>query len=207
MQTFIVDYSLEENAKALDNKRLFKQLLEGYQILNSIVGDGTGWQNHPARLMWANNPISLFRYIKSIWVECQSRGIAKDSLLFQKSQDLISDYQIHHEGKIEVFPNWWGKLNIINSHKSRLICKGLIDAYCAAIKKHLKIKSMDKWLKERYGKTKNQLKFNDTFVLSDFIIENEIDNVPVNYYRQFNWEENNVDVHPKNDYVWPVSKE
>lgn len=193
MQTFLVTYDLEKNFSFLDNKRLFKQLLEAYQILNTIVSKKKAWSNHPAVKAWKETPCALFVYIHFNWIECQKRGIAKDGKLFNKSAELFDS--IVYEEK---HPIWWGREDIIASHKSRLLCKGMIDAYCAAIKKHFKIKNIDKWLKEKFGKTKNQMKYSDTFILSDFITENEVDNVPPNWYRQFGWTEN-----PENPYVWP----
>lgn len=101
-------------------------------------------------------------------------------------------------------PDWWGREDIINSHKSRLTCKGQIDAYCAAIKKGLKIKSIDKWLKEKYGKTKNQLKWADCLKLKEFIDENNLVTlIPVNHYNQFDWILD-VDIHPAKEYIWPT---
>jgi hypothetical protein len=206
MNTFLTSYNLEENAECLDPKRKFKQLLEGYQLLNSIVGNGKGWQNHPARLSWVKNPISLFRYIKSIWDECQSRGIAKNSQLYDKSLVLIDEYISANPNYIEIAPDWWGRLDIIKSHKARLYSKGEIDAYCAAIKKEFKIKSIDKWLKEKFKKTKNELRWADLTLLKDFIFDSgRIVDIKDNHYAQFGWQ-NEVDFNPGMEYVWPVSK-
>jgi hypothetical protein len=48
MQVFMSEYTFEESAKVLDNKRLVKQLLEGRQILAALAGQTKGWRSHPA---------------------------------------------------------------------------------------------------------------------------------------------------------------
>ena len=54
MQTFLPYPSKRESLDALDNKRLNKQILECYQILNILTGNSksNAWRNHPAVLMW-----------------------------------------------------------------------------------------------------------------------------------------------------------
>jgi len=51
MQTFLPHSTYAKCAQSLDNKRLNKQILEGYQILNvnSGMSKTGGWKNHPAR--------------------------------------------------------------------------------------------------------------------------------------------------------------
>jgi hypothetical protein len=45
MQTFLPFKDFDQSAKALDNKRLNKQILEGYQILKVLSNDDprAGW--------------------------------------------------------------------------------------------------------------------------------------------------------------------
>jgi hypothetical protein len=54
MQTFLPSANATIAASMLDSKRLNKQILECYQILNVLSGKskGGGWRNHPAVLMW-----------------------------------------------------------------------------------------------------------------------------------------------------------
>jgi hypothetical protein len=53
MQTFLPYSDYEASAQTLDNKRLNKQILEGYQILKVLSGASPSgaWRNHPAVLM------------------------------------------------------------------------------------------------------------------------------------------------------------
>ena len=201
MQTFLVCYDLEQNAKYLDSKRLFKQLLEGKQILDVVLNNKSGWSNHPAVLQWKGYPIILFRYIRAIWDECRNRGIAKDSLLYRQCNDLMVTYLTNNPKEEAKYPDWWGREDIISSHRSRLLCKGLIDSYCSAIKKALKIRSIDTWLKSKLNKTKNQLRYEDVAWLSNFYETLRIDTLKPNYYAKFNWKDE-----PSMPYIWPVSK-
>ena len=77
MQTFLPHSSYIESAQALDNKRLNKQILEGYQILNvnSGMSKTGGWKNHPAVLMWKGHEGSLLTYINEMIKEAKYRNI------------------------------------------------------------------------------------------------------------------------------------
>ena len=77
MQTFLPASNFAKCASLLDNKRLNKQILEGYQILNVNSGmSATGaWRNHPAVLMWKNHEGSLLDYITEMIKEAKRRGI------------------------------------------------------------------------------------------------------------------------------------
>ena len=84
MQTFLplatTDFSAI--AKTLDNKRLNKQALEGWQILMTLVeldpaGNHRipkGWVNHPAVKMWRGHETALLQYINAMVIEWKSRG-------------------------------------------------------------------------------------------------------------------------------------
>lgn len=80
MQTFLPSSNFIFAAKSLDSKRLNKQILEGYQILNVLSGQSpTGaWRNHPAVLMWKDHELSLLTYIKAMIAEAKRRGIKTD---------------------------------------------------------------------------------------------------------------------------------
>ncbi len=83
MQTFVpLTSSASDIAKVLDNKRLNKQALEGWQILMTLLEldpDGNhrkpkGWVNHPAVKMWRGHEMALFMYINAMVEEWKSRG-------------------------------------------------------------------------------------------------------------------------------------
>lgn len=81
MQTFLPAGSTIFSAQALDNKRLNKQILEGYQILNVLSGQSPtgGWRNHPAVLMWRGHEGALVEYIKDMITEAKHRGIKTEN--------------------------------------------------------------------------------------------------------------------------------
>lgn len=78
MQTFLPFDNNSKSAKALDNKRLNKQILEAYQILNTLSGQSMGWRNHPAVLMWKGHEYALFDYATTMVTEAKLRGIKTD---------------------------------------------------------------------------------------------------------------------------------
>lgn len=81
MQTFLPYTNFDKVAKVLDNKRLNKQILEGYQILNVLSNDDpkAGWRNHPAVKMWRGHEFGLLDYILSMVKEADQRGIKTEN--------------------------------------------------------------------------------------------------------------------------------
>lgn len=80
MQTFLPYKDFSKSAQALDSKRLNKQILEGYQILNVLSNPDprAGWRNHPAVKMWRNSEHTLLEYIMNMVAEADVRGIKTD---------------------------------------------------------------------------------------------------------------------------------
>jgi hypothetical protein len=84
MQTFVPIATTEfhEIAKVLDNKRLNKQALEGWQILMNLLEldpenkprTSKGWSNHPAVKMWRGSERALLLYILAMTDEWKLRG-------------------------------------------------------------------------------------------------------------------------------------
>ncbi len=83
MQTFLPYKSFYHTAQALDNKRLNKQILECYQILNVLSNDDprAGWRNHPAVKMWRGFEMVLFQYALVMVEEADKRGIKTENNL------------------------------------------------------------------------------------------------------------------------------
>jgi hypothetical protein len=88
MQTFLPYSDYEATAQTLDNKRLNKQILEGYQILKVLSGasESGAWRNHPAVLMWKNAEHELNGYIDHMVYEADWRGIKTDKNVFNLKQ-------------------------------------------------------------------------------------------------------------------------
>lgn len=191
MQTFLIG-TFKETAQKLDSKRLFKELLESKQILDVIVNNKKAWSNHPAVRQWKDYPSVLFDYIHEIYDECLARGIATKSNLFNQCRNLIEGKNWGND-----FPDWINRADILSSHRSRLRAKGFIDALCVDIKRDLSVKKLDDWLKARYGKTKNQMRYDDGLKLqSDFP---QVNFITPNFYAQYGWKD---DI--RADYIWPV---
>lgn len=122
MQTFLPSADYEYTAQTLDNRRLNKQILEGYQILNILSGNSpTGaWRNHPAVLMWKGAEHSLMEYIDHMVYEASWRGIKTD-----KNVSNLSILQSR-------FSDVWGKNKPVwqkPEHLSRLITSHKANLY------------------------------------------------------------------------------
>ena len=113
MQTFLPHPDLGLSAVCLDNKRLGKQRVEVYQILNALTGKSTGWVNHPATKMWRGYERALAVYGALCCIEWMTRGY-KDSL------KPIFD-AVPSNGR--VYPAWFGDDELHDSHKSNLLRK------------------------------------------------------------------------------------
>lgn len=82
MQTFLTSFSYKDTAKTLDNLRLNKQALEGWQILMNLLAldpagnhrEPKGWSNHPAVKMWRGHEMELAKYILAMVDEWITRG-------------------------------------------------------------------------------------------------------------------------------------
>jgi hypothetical protein len=81
MQTFLPYKDFTMCAQALDSKRLNKQILECYQILNVLSNDDprAGWRNHPAVKMWRGSEKILWGYAMAMLFEASSRGIKTEN--------------------------------------------------------------------------------------------------------------------------------
>lgn len=115
MQTFVpLTSSVQDIAKVLDNKRLNKQALEGWQILMTLLeldpqGDHRkprGWVNHPAVKMWRGHELALFMYVSAMVDEWKARGF--NSTIGQKAWSTISTAISKGliDGEKIIAPNW-----------------------------------------------------------------------------------------------------
>lgn len=110
MQTFLPYSSFKKSAQCLDYKRLGKQRVEAFQILNALAGKSKGWVNHPATLMWRGYEKALCLYHNVMIREWVDRGY----------RNSMSFYAI--AGKV-VMPWWLGFEALHASHRSKLLHK------------------------------------------------------------------------------------
>jgi hypothetical protein len=75
MQTFLpYGRDFAATARILDRQRLGKQRVECVQIANVLIGDKTGYANHPAVKMWRGHGVMLCHYGMIICEEWWNRG-------------------------------------------------------------------------------------------------------------------------------------
>ena len=112
MQTFLPYKSFKESFKVLDYRRLGKQRVEAYQILNVLLGrtKTKGWVNHPATKMWKGYENALKQYLN----ECIDHWIARGYNNNMKKEVI--------EGDI-VYPHWLGDDSFHSTHRSNLLRK------------------------------------------------------------------------------------
>ena len=115
VNTFLPSPSFIESAKLLDNKRLGKQRVEAWQILQALRGSTKGWVNHPATKMWRGYEKKLCEYGIAICKEWISRGY-QDSMLDR----FIAIYSELPDCED---PIWLGDPHIHESHQSNLVRK------------------------------------------------------------------------------------
>lgn len=125
MQTFLPSADASVSAVILDNKRLNKQILEGYQILNVLSGMSKtgGWKNHPAVLMWRGYERGLWEYIQAMIHEAKLRGIRTENN--EANLNKLKDQCWNTWGDNK--PLFWSDTNklmrIITTHKASLFDK------------------------------------------------------------------------------------
>ena len=112
MQTFLPYSSFIKTFKCLDYRRLGKQRVEAYQILNILLDrtDRKGWRNHPAVKMWKGYENALKQYHNECIKEWIYRGYNNN----MKYELILGNV---------VMPPWIGKKAFHQSHQSNLARK------------------------------------------------------------------------------------
>jgi hypothetical protein len=125
MQTFLPYKDFEKSAEVLDNKRLNKQILEGYQILKVLSSDDprAGWRNHPAVKMWRGHEKALLEYVMTCVAEANKRGIRTENNVANLNALMLDKIDLWGDG----FPKWYHDWNqshrIMATHKANLYRK------------------------------------------------------------------------------------
>ena len=113
MQTFLPYPDFKESVRVLDYRRLGKQRVETFQVLNILL-DRTptkGWRNHPVTLMWAGYEPALQLYQNYTIQEWVDRGY-KNTMQFEDINNLGI-----------IMPPWLGLEEFHKSHRSNLLRK------------------------------------------------------------------------------------
>jgi hypothetical protein len=135
MQTFVpVTESFDAVAKVLDNKRLNKQALEGWQILMNLLqldpqGEhrvSKGWSNHPAVKMWRGHEMALYLYIQAMVTEWKRRGY-KSTIGDKAEATIKTALKLGLLSGVSNNPNWISSQstfsNVAASHRLALLNK------------------------------------------------------------------------------------
>lgn len=136
MQTFMPYANFEQVASVLDNQRLNKQALEGWQIMMTNLaldpnGDHRtpkGWVNHPAVKMWKGNESSLLNYIGAMVYEWKRRGYK--STIYDKAEQTFEKalaLGLATDEQPALLPWWMSDQPLLDSitasHRLALLCK------------------------------------------------------------------------------------
>ena len=109
------DSDYEGSAKSLDNKRLGKQRVEAYQILNALTGKSNGWVHHPATRMWRGYEWQLANYGLAICHEWIARGF---------SDSLAVEFKMFMANNPKCMKPWWVNNRALQlTHQSNLLRK------------------------------------------------------------------------------------
>ena len=126
MQTFAPEgRRIDAGFQALDYRRLGKQRVEAWQILNVLRGvdnegnpkNHKGWVNHPATVMWRNYPAALAFYGMLCCKEWVNRGY-NDTMLSRFASVYVSLVEAGGNPNPPEFLD-----DIMESHRSNLIRK------------------------------------------------------------------------------------
>lgn len=113
MQTFLPYPDFKQSVKVLDYRRLGKQRVETFQVLNILLGrtPTKGWRNHPVTIMWTGYESALKAYQNYTIQEWVSRGY-KNTMQYEEID--LNDI---------VLPPWFGLDDFHRSHRSNLLRK------------------------------------------------------------------------------------
>lgn len=112
VNTFYIDRNPKITAKILDDKRLGKQRVEAYQIIQVLQGETKGWKNHPAVKSWKGYIPALMYYYNIMVREWKRRGKENNMKLYDLSD--VKEIRL---------PYWTSCQKVLDSHKARLIQK------------------------------------------------------------------------------------
>ena len=111
MQTFLPYDDFKKSLEALDMRRLGKQRVEAFQILNALNGISKGWINHPATKMWRGYNMALNLYMNYAIEEWVRRG-------YNNTMKLAAIDYVQLK-----MPPWFGNKQFHASHRSNLLRK------------------------------------------------------------------------------------
>lgn len=121
MQTFLPIDSFRESAAVLDRQRCGKQRVEAMQLLQVLLGEKSGWANHPAAKMWKGHEAGLAGYALAVCEDWTERRGYRDTCA-AKIRALCSKHGIE-PGTESDAPEWFGRVEFHRAHRSNLLRK------------------------------------------------------------------------------------
>eukprot|EP00850_Spirogloea_muscicola_P010580 SM000062S19966 [mRNA] locus=s62:591189:596080:- [translate_table: standard] len=115
LQTFLPFPDFAASVRSLDNRRLGKQRVEAFQILNVITGKAksNAWKNSPVVRMWRGYADALALYYNECLLEWSSRGF----------RNVILEPVPVPVAESAEMPAWFGDEELHASHRSNLLRK------------------------------------------------------------------------------------
>eukprot|EP00850_Spirogloea_muscicola_P017682 SM000154S01417 [mRNA] locus=s154:248084:249685:+ [translate_table: standard] len=115
LQTFLPFPDFAASVRSLDNRRLGKQRVEAFQILNVITGKAksNAWKNSPVVRMWRGYADALALYYNECLREWSSRGF----------RNVILEPVPVPVAESAEMPAWFGDKELHASHRSNLLRK------------------------------------------------------------------------------------
>ena len=114
MQTFLPYKDFKQSFRVLDWRRLGKQRVEAYQVLNILLNrtdsPNGGWRNHPITRMWDGYEPALQQYFNLCVEEWIDRGYNNNMLMEDITEPII-------------YPHWLGNKSFHSSHRANLLRK------------------------------------------------------------------------------------
>lgn len=112
MQTFLPYPDFKKSVEVLDYKRLGKQRVETFQVLNILLERTAtkGWINHPVTKMWRGYEAALQTYQNYTISEWIKRGY-KNNMQFE---NILIEANM---------PKWFGDDRLHRSHRANLLRK------------------------------------------------------------------------------------
>ncbi len=113
MQTFLPYPDFQKSVQVLDWRRLGKQRVETYQILNVLLSrtEKKGWRNHPVTRMWRGYENALKQYQNRTLFEWIQRGY-RNTMLFE----VVDASNVS-------MPPWFANPDFHRAHRSNLLRK------------------------------------------------------------------------------------
>lgn len=146
VNTFVTDNDPIQCAKNLDYRRLGKQRVEAFQLLNVLLKrtETKGWSSHPALLMWKGYENGLKYYLNCMIEEWINRGY--NNTMEYEVYDTVSN-DGSSENIVILMPWWFNCYQLQLSHKCSLLRKDY-DHYSEVF--HITKEEKDKYFLKGY---------------------------------------------------------